>query len=142
MSLSLRLPRVDTDRQATDFGDHEQAVAGKEVSDPTVIGVFRLAISETAHAPEVARMLDSIGRGTPHSAIRKIMTQALEAGLLNGRPAELAEQFYGLLWGDLMTGLLLGVVEPPSLGKSQSTPKTPRMRSCEFTLQQTPETHE
>jgi hypothetical protein len=30
MSPSLRLPRVDTDRQATDFGDHEQAVAGKE----------------------------------------------------------------------------------------------------------------
>jgi hypothetical protein len=30
MSLSLRLPPVDTDRQATDFGDHEQAVAGKE----------------------------------------------------------------------------------------------------------------
>jgi hypothetical protein len=28
------LPRVDTDRQATDFVDHEQAVAGKEAHAP------------------------------------------------------------------------------------------------------------
>jgi AcrR family transcriptional regulator len=36
----------------------------REVSDPTVIGVFRLAIAEAVHAPEVARVLDSIGRET------------------------------------------------------------------------------
>jgi hypothetical protein len=33
---------------------------------------------------------------------------------LTGRPAELAEQFAGLLWGDLMVGLLLGVAEQPN----------------------------
>jgi hypothetical protein len=33
---------------------------------------------------------------------------------LTGRPAELAEQFAGLLWGDLMVGLLLGVAERPN----------------------------
>src|SRR6202043_173745 len=32
-----------------------------EISDPTVIAVFRLAIAEAAQAPEVARALDSIG---------------------------------------------------------------------------------
>ena len=31
----------------------------REVSDPTVIAVFRLAIAEAVHAPEVARALDS-----------------------------------------------------------------------------------
>src|SRR5215472_5154195 len=36
----------------------------REASDPTVIAVFRLAISEVIQAPEVARALDSIARET------------------------------------------------------------------------------
>ena len=86
----------------------------REVSDPTVIAVFRLAIAETARAPEVARTLDALGRGATRTALRKIMTQAQESGLIDGRAADLVEQFYGLLWGDLMIGLLLGVVERPT----------------------------
>jgi AcrR family transcriptional regulator len=86
----------------------------REVSDPTVIGVFRLAIAEAVHAPEVARALDSIGRETSRAALRDIMTQAQACGLLNGRPAELADQFRGLLLGDLIVSLLLGVAERPS----------------------------
>jgi AcrR family transcriptional regulator len=86
----------------------------REVSDPVVIAVFRLAIAEVAQAPEVARVLDSIGRETTRAALRKIMSQAQEAGLLEGRPAELAEQFGALLWRDLLIGLLLGVTERPS----------------------------
>src|ERR1700724_2627107 len=34
----------------------------REISDPTVIAVFRLAISEAVQAPEVARALNSIER--------------------------------------------------------------------------------
>jgi len=86
----------------------------REVSDPTVIAVFRLAIAEAVHAPEVARALNSIGRGTRRAALRKIMAEAQASGLLTGRPAELAEQFFGLLWRDLMVSLLLGVAEQPS----------------------------
>jgi hypothetical protein len=37
------------------------------------------------------------------------MARARASGLLTGRPAELAEQFAGLLWGLLMANLLLGV---------------------------------
>jgi AcrR family transcriptional regulator len=86
----------------------------REVSDPTVIAVFRLAISEVTHAQEVARTLDSIGREASRAALRKIMARAQASGLLTGRPAELAKQFAGLLWGDLMISLLLGVVERPN----------------------------
>jgi AcrR family transcriptional regulator len=86
----------------------------REVTDPTVIAVFRLAIAEVAQAPEVARTLDSTGREASRAALRKIMAGALAAGLLTGRPAELAEQFTGLLWGSLMVSLLLGVTERPS----------------------------
>jgi AcrR family transcriptional regulator len=86
----------------------------REISDPTVIAVFRLAIAEAVHAPEVARALDSIGREMSRAALRKIMAQAQASGLLNGRPAEFAEQFGGLLWGNLMISLLLGVAERPN----------------------------
>jgi hypothetical protein len=42
------------------------------------------------------------------------MGRAQASGLLNGRSADLAEQFGGLLWGNLMVSLLLGVVERPN----------------------------
>ncbi len=85
----------------------------REVSDPAVIGVFRLAIGEAVQAPEVARALNSIGREASRAALRKIMAEAQASGLLTGRPAELAEQFAGLLWRDLLVSLLLGVAERP-----------------------------
>jgi AcrR family transcriptional regulator len=86
----------------------------REISDPAVIAVFRLAIAEATHAPEVAHALNSIGREASRAALRRIMTRAQEAKLLPGRPAELAEQFTGLLWRDLLVSLLLGVSERPS----------------------------
>src|SRR5437016_13932826 len=87
----------------------------REVTDPTVIAVFRLAIAEAVQAPEVARALDSTGREASRAALRKIMARAQASGLLTGRrPAELAEQFAGLLWRDLMVSLLLGVAERPN----------------------------
>jgi AcrR family transcriptional regulator len=85
-----------------------------EVSDPAVIAVFRLAIAEAVQAPEVARALNSTGREASRAALRKIMAEAQASGLLTGRPAELAEQFGGLLWRDLLVSLLLGVAERPN----------------------------
>jgi AcrR family transcriptional regulator len=88
-----------------------------EITDPAVIAVFRLAIAEAVHAPEVAQALDSIGRETSRAALRQIMARAQASGLLTGRPADLADQFGGLLWGNLMVSLLLGVAEQPSSGE-------------------------
>src|SRR5262249_30364190 len=86
----------------------------REVSDPTVIGVFRLAIAEANQAPEVAQAVDSIGREASRAALSKVIAQAQESRLLTGNPAELAEQFGGLLWRDLMVSLLLGVKKRPN----------------------------
>ncbi|MGC1456895.1 MAG: TetR/AcrR family transcriptional regulator [Steroidobacteraceae bacterium] len=86
----------------------------REITDPTVIAVFRLAIAEAVQAPEVARALDSIGREASRAAMRQFMARAQACGLLNGRPADLAEQFGGLLWGTLMISVLLGVTERPN----------------------------
>src|ERR1700719_2871478 len=121
--ISERAKRLDVPADLPVLRDREtlaQVLASfgtkivREVSDPTVIAVFRLAISEVAQAPEVARALNSIGRGTSRAALRKIMAGAQASGLLTGRPAELAEQFAGLLWRDLMVSLLLGVAERPN----------------------------
>src|SRR5690349_17763420 len=86
----------------------------REVSDPTVVAVFRLAIAEAVHAPEVARTLDSLGRETSRAALRQIMSESRAAGLIDGHPADLAEQFVGLLWRDLLISLLLGVAQRPN----------------------------
>lgn len=85
----------------------------REVGDPTVVAVFRLAIGEAVHAPEIAQTLHSIGREAARTALRQIMSRAHAAGLLTGAPPELAEQFVALLWGDLRLDLLLGVVAQP-----------------------------
>src|ERR1700687_4384544 len=86
----------------------------REISDPTVIAVFRLAIAEAVRAPEVAQALDSIGVEKSRAALSEIVTRARSSGLLTGRPAEMAGRFGGLLWGNLMVGLLLGVAHRPS----------------------------
>lgn len=86
----------------------------REITDPTVIGVFRLAIAEAVHAPEVAQALDSIGRQASRTALRDLMAEAEASGLLDGRPEELVHQFGGLLMGDLMVSLLLRVADRPS----------------------------
>ena len=121
--ISERAKRLDVPADLPVLRDREtlaQVLASlgtkliREISDPTVIAVFRLAISEVVQAPEVPRALNSIGRETSRAALRKIMARAQASGLLTGRPAELAEQFSGLLWRDLMVSLLLGVVERPN----------------------------
>ncbi len=85
-----------------------------ETTDPVVVAVFRLAISETVHAPKVAQALETIARKPTRDALRAIMANAKSAGLVVGDPDAMTEKFLGLLWGDLMTGLLLQVADRPS----------------------------
>jgi AcrR family transcriptional regulator len=85
----------------------------RETTQDTVIAAFRLAIAEAVRAPEVAAALDAHGRQIGRAALTTIMARARTRRLLDGHPAELAEQFAGLLWSDLMVGLLLRVAEPP-----------------------------
>src|ERR1700719_5093386 len=48
----------------------------REISDPTVIAVYRLAIAEAVQASEVARVFDSTGRAASRAALREIMARA------------------------------------------------------------------
>jgi AcrR family transcriptional regulator len=107
--LPVPRDRLTLEQLLSSFG----AQLVRELSDPTVIGVFRLAVAEAVHAPEVGRALDSIGRETSRAALRGIMGHAETSGLISGRPAKLADQFASLLLGDLMISLLLGVAKRP-----------------------------
>jgi AcrR family transcriptional regulator len=85
-----------------------------EVSDPSVIAMFRLAIAEATRSPEIAQALDSAGRDATRRALAELLAHAQAAGLIGPRdPTEMAMQYLGLLWEGLMVGLLLGVETPP-----------------------------
>jgi len=86
----------------------------RETSDPAVIAVFRLAISEAVRAPEVGKMLNDIGIQTSRGALRDLMRRACAAKLLDGEPMVLADHFAGLLWGNRMLGLLLDTASRPN----------------------------
>jgi AcrR family transcriptional regulator len=86
----------------------------REISDPTVIAVFRLAIAEAIAAPEIAQTLDAVAYQPIRAALQGIMARAQSSRLLAGEPDEMAEHFSGLLWGNLLPRLLLRIAEQPS----------------------------
>ena len=114
LKLPVDLPEI-TDRTTL-----ERALAAfgtqllREVSDPAVVAVFRIAIGETVRAPEVAQTLADVAIAASREALREIMRRAIDARLLGGGAPEMAEHFFGLLWGSRMLGLLLNLAERPS----------------------------
>lgn len=88
-----------------------------EATDPVVVAMFRLAISEAVQAPKVAQALETMARKPIRDSLRLIMESAKAAGLVAGDPDAMIQQFWGLLWGDLLTGLLLQATSRPNAGK-------------------------
>lgn len=86
----------------------------RETSEAAVVAMFRLAIAEAVRAPEVASVLNTVGLEAGRAALRDIMGRACSAGLLAGNPAEMAALYSGVLWGNQMIRLLLGVADRPS----------------------------
>lgn len=84
-----------------------------EATHPTVVSMHRLAIAEATRSPEVARALQSMARKPNRAVLKGILLDARSQGLLSGDPADMSEQFMGLLWGDLMMNLLLRTAETP-----------------------------
>ena len=117
LKLPVDLPRLqdraDLERTLVAFGSQLL----REITDPTVVAVFRLAIAEAVRAPEVAQTLNDVAIATSRAALREIMRGANAAGLLGGQPVEMAEHFFGLLWGSKMLGLLLNIAERPSVAE-------------------------
>jgi AcrR family transcriptional regulator len=91
-----------------------------EVSHPSVIATFRLAIAEATRSPEIAQALDVAGRGATRGALAELLADAQSIGLIGpGEPTEMATQYLGLLWEGLMVGLLLGVDATPKPAEAE-----------------------
>jgi AcrR family transcriptional regulator len=87
----------------------------REVSHPTVVALFRLAVAEAERSPEVGRALGESGRAATRTALADLFTRARSAGLIGrGEPVAMANQYLGLLWEGLMVDLLLGIHSQPT----------------------------
>ena len=92
----------------------------REISHPSVIATFRLAIAEATRSPEIAQALDSAGRDATRRALAELLANAQSTGLIGpGEPAEMAMQYLGLVWEGLMVGLLLGVAATPEPAEAE-----------------------
>jgi AcrR family transcriptional regulator len=116
-AVRMRLPPdlpVPADREMlgatlTTFG----ATIIREVSQPAVMAMFRLAIAEAERSPEVAETLNN-SRLVNRAALTGLLACAQGSGILGpGDPAQMTEQFFALLWGDLMLSRLLCVAAAP-----------------------------
>jgi AcrR family transcriptional regulator len=85
------------------------------VCHPDVLAVYRLAIAESEHAPEIARTLDAGGRTANHAALAGWLAKAQAQGLVGaGEPSAIAARLLAVLWEDLLVRLLLRVRDAPS----------------------------
>jgi AcrR family transcriptional regulator len=85
----------------------------REVTQPAVMAIYRLAISEAEHSPDVAETLNA-SRSVNRNALAALLARAQTGGVLgDGNPQHMMEQFFALLWGDLMLNRLLGAVSVP-----------------------------
>lgn len=85
------------------------------LTNPYVLAVYRLAIAEAPGNTELGEILDASGREPNRRALVELMRRGQAAGFIGrGDPEQLGQEFFGLLMGDLMVWLLLGVSEPSS----------------------------
>jgi len=115
MRLPLDLPAVRDRKQLaaalTAFG---VAIMQGICSRPVLV-LQRLAVAVAEDEPEVAQTFDGAGRKVNRAALRRFLAQAQDREVLGpGDPAAMVEDFFALLWGDLLVELLMGVATPPS----------------------------
>jgi AcrR family transcriptional regulator len=87
----------------------------REMCQPAVMAVYRLAITEADRCPEVAQILESAGREPNRRALIDLLADAQAHHLLGaGDPSAMATEFFALLWRDLLIRLLLRATDPPT----------------------------
>ena len=119
MQIAPKLPQPRSREALSSILVELGAAVLREVSDPVVMAVFRLAIAEAQRAPEVAQTLQT-ARLTVRRAAENLIARAQEAGLLgSGTVTDMSDQFFALLWGDLMMSVLLLVREKPGPAEIQ-----------------------
>jgi AcrR family transcriptional regulator len=114
MQFSSTLPAVRSREALAEALTRFGATLVREVCDPAVMALFRLAVVEAERSPEVARALDEGGRKASRATLADFLAGAQAGGLISGaEPETMTGQFFALLWGDLLTSLLMRVAEAP-----------------------------
>ena len=86
----------------------------REVCDPAVTAVYRLAIGEAQRASDVAKVLNA-PRLANRKALAALLAVAQDSGILGaGQPDEMMEDFFALLWGDLLLSRMMGAAGVPA----------------------------
>jgi AcrR family transcriptional regulator len=120
MRLAPDLPAPRTREELASTLTHFGSTVVREVCAPAVMAIYRLAISEAERSPDVAQTLNA-SRLVNRNALAELVARAQTAGVLGpGDPQDMMEQFFGLLWGDLMLSRLLGahkVPKPEAIGQ-------------------------
>ena len=115
MQLRPELPVPSNRHELASILDAYATRVVREVSHPTVIAMFRLAIAEATRSPEIAQTLQAAGRDASRGRLTDLFRSAQSACLIGaGNPSEMATQYLGLLWEDLMVSLLLGLIAASS----------------------------
>jgi AcrR family transcriptional regulator len=84
----------------------------REVCEPAATAMYRLAVAESERSPDVAAALNASRFANRH-ALEQLLVRAQAAGVLGqGDPPRMVEQFFALLWGDLLVSRLLGAGAP------------------------------
>jgi hypothetical protein len=69
----------------------------REVCDPAVTAIYRLAIAEAERSPEAAETLNA-SRSVNRNALADLLAEAQASGILgHGDPQQMMEQFFALL---------------------------------------------
>lgn len=114
MRRPLALPDVDSRKSLAETLVRFGATLMREVCHPAVMALYRLAIVEVERSPEVSRALDDGGRKASRAALTECLAGAQTKGLIAGaEPEIMAGQFLALLWGDLLTRLLMRLTPAP-----------------------------
>lgn len=91
----------------------------REVCEPAAMSMHRFAIAEAERSPDVAAALSS-SRSVNRHALERLLVRAQADGVLGeGDPSRMMEQFFALLWGDLLISRLLGAVATPSHAQNE-----------------------
>jgi AcrR family transcriptional regulator len=89
----------------------------REVCEPAATSMYRLAVAEAERSPDVAAALNA-NRFVNRHALEQLLVRAQSAGVLGqGDPPRMMEQFFALLWGDLLLSRLLGAAGAPARGE-------------------------
>jgi AcrR family transcriptional regulator len=116
MRMPLDLPTVSDRKQLGDTLAAFGLAVMQGICSRPVLVLQRLAIGLAEDEPEVAQTFDGAGRKVNRAALTRLLAQAQARKLLGpGDPAAMTEDFFALLWGDLLIEVLMGVVAPPAL---------------------------